>query len=42
VEKEAGFKYFRGLLGNKPHVIFIKTMTSHRIYIVFELGANGS
>lgn len=30
------------LLGNKLYVIIIKTMSSHRIYIVFELGANGS
>lgn len=42
MEKEAGFTYLRRLLGNKLHVIFIKTMSSHRIYIVFELGANGS
>lgn len=42
VEKEAGFKYLHGLLGNKLYVIFIKTMNSHRIYIVFELGAKGS
>lgn len=42
VEKEAGFKYLYGLLGNKLYVIFIKTMSSLRIYIVFELGAKGS
>lgn len=35
LEKEAGFKYLRRLLGNKLHVIFVKTMDSARIYIAF-------
>lgn len=41
-KKNPGFKYLHRLLGNKSLVLFIKTMSSHRIYFVFVLGVNGS
>lgn len=33
MQEEAGYKYLCRLLGNKLHVVFVKTMSSSRIYI---------